>query len=91
MFFIANCFDPIPPINGSIDPYNVTTEGATISFQCDDGYVPTALIASICNRSLSEWTPPPQLHNCSLLQGNLACHVQAIAANLLSCYIYLSS
>ena len=30
----VNCSDPTPPTNGSIDPYQNTTEGAVISFMC---------------------------------------------------------
>lgn len=66
-----DCLPPVPPVNGLISGYSNTSntsEGALIDFQCNDGYVPTAPVTSICN--LTEgWMPPPHLHQCDIITG----------------------
>ncbi|CAI8024315.1 Sushi, von Willebrand factor type A, EGF and pentraxin domain-containing protein 1 [Geodia barretti] len=73
----AGCRAPSSPVNGSIEEYRSTEEGAEIQFHCHDGYTPNGWMSSQClNSSWSPHpmdlvcvlTPPPkpQNKNCSL-------------------------
>ena len=68
--FIVDCFHPIVPINGSINPYNVTTIGSKITFQCNAGFYPSIAKTSVCNNRSGKWDPAPELHMCTLIEGN---------------------
>ena len=59
-FFLppVNCSDPTPPVDGSIDPYHNTTEGAEIFFRCNPGFVPAALMTAVCGAD-GRWNPNP--------------------------------
>ena len=59
----VNCGDPTPPMNGSIDQYQNTTEGTQISFGCNPMFIPSRRMTSTC-ASNGMWTPDP---------GNLMC------------------
>ena len=53
----AGCRAPLSPVNGSIEEYSSTEEGAEIQFHCHDGYTPNKMMSSQClNQS---WTPDP--------------------------------
>ena len=56
---IVNCSDPIAvPRNGSIDPYQNTTEGAEVLFSCNPMFVPTGRMRAVCGAD-GRWTPDP--------------------------------
>ena len=73
LHYIVNCGMPIPPSNGSVGQYLHTREGATVTFWCNDGFRPSAIVTSICN-STGRWTPDPEQHSCIFVQG-IACIV----------------
>ena len=52
----AGCGQPSAPVNGSIEEYRSTEEGAEIQFHCDEGYTQDSM-----------WSPDPQLLHCSSL------------------------
>ena len=64
-FFLStvNCSDPTPPTDGSIDPYQNTTEGAVIHFRCSPGFVPTGRMTAVCGAD-QRWNPDPAGHRC---------------------------
>ena len=65
-FFLppVNCSDPTPPTDGSIDPYQNTTEGAEIFFRCNPMFVPSTRMTATC-ASNSMWTPDPADLTCT--------------------------
>ena len=65
---IVNCGVPMPPTNGSLGNYAHTREGATVTYKCDDGFRPSAIHNSTCSIT-GYWTPDPELHNCTFVQG----------------------
>ena len=54
----VNCSDPTVPRNGSIEPYQNTTEGAEILFRCNPGFVPAERMRTLC-RADGRWNPDP--------------------------------
>ena len=60
----ANCGDPIDPINGYIEPYQNTTEGAEIFFRCDMGFVPAGRMGAVCEAD-GRWNPDPSTILCT--------------------------
>ncbi len=66
--FLVNCGDPIPPPDGSLGTYSHTRAGATVNYQCNVGFVPSAVRISTCTNSAS-WNPPPENHNCISVTG----------------------
>ena len=54
----VNCSDSTVPGNGSIDPYQNTTEGAEIFFRCNPGFVPAGRMRAVC-RADGRWSPDP--------------------------------
>ena len=50
-------------MDGSIDPYQNTTEGAEISFMCSAGYATVWRMAATC-ASNGMWTPDPGSLTC---------------------------
>ena len=65
---IVDCQDPRPPMNGTLEPYLHTTQGATVAFRCNAGYRPSAVMTSYCSNS-TEWIPVPSDLNCTLVIG----------------------
>ena len=53
----AGCRAPPSPVNGSIEEYRSTEEGAEIQFHCHDGYTPNERMSSQCLNS--SWSPQP--------------------------------
>ncbi|CAI8043552.1 hypothetical protein GBAR_LOCUS24156 [Geodia barretti] len=53
----AGCRAPPSPVNGSIEEYRSTEEGAEIQFHCHDGYTPNEWMSSQCLNS--SWSPHP--------------------------------
>lgn len=68
--FIVNCGDPNPPINGSLSDFTHTREGASVNFSCNDGFLPSKSLTSICMYT-GMWMPPPDEHVCTLFTGIL--------------------
>ncbi len=66
----VNCGDPASPANGSAGNYPHTREGATATFQCDDGFRPSQLMIATCT-STAEWMPLPQSLLCTFVTGQL--------------------
>ena len=65
MFYhIGDCGHPKPPANGSLSNYTRTTEGANVTFQCNDGYYPPGEIVAVCISR--RWSPLPEEHSCTL-------------------------
>ena len=51
-------------MNGSIDPYQNTTEGAEVFFRCNPGFVPAGDMTAVCAANGS-WTPDPAATMCT--------------------------
>ena len=60
----VNCSDPTVPRNGSIDPYQNTTEGAEIFFRCNPMFVPTGRMRAVCGAD-GRWNPDPATLVCT--------------------------
>ena len=58
LFRPVNCGDPTAPGNGSIETYQVTTEGAVIFFTCNQMFVPSTRMNATCT-SNGMWAPDP--------------------------------
>ena len=73
---LVDCGQPEFPFNGVVSAVSSTTEGATVTFQCEEGLFPSDLITSTCNNT-GLWTPNPADVECSssgmLLEE--CCHV----------------
>ena len=60
----VNCSDPTVPRNGSIEPYQNTTEGAEIFIRCNPGFVPAERMRTLC-RADGRWNPDPTTVVCT--------------------------
>ena len=62
----VDCGAPPPPVDGSVQPraHTNTTEGSVVMFQCDPGFVPEGVVASVCE-SDGQWIPNPVGVTCS--------------------------
>ena len=58
----------MPPTNGYLGDYSHTREGATVTYQCNDGYRPSAVFVSTCTDA-ALWIPAPDQHNCTFVTG----------------------
>ena len=58
LLFSVSCRQPVIPGNGSIEPYQNTTEGAEIFFKCNPGFVPTERMRAVCGAD-GRWNPDP--------------------------------
>ena len=63
MLYVVDCSHPQPPTNGSLGEYVKTTKGSNLTFQCNDGYIPSIVMTAICIDGV--WDPPPEEHNCT--------------------------
>ncbi len=68
MYDIVNCDVPVPPTDGFLGSISHTQEGATVTYQCDSGYRPSAVFISTCTDA-ALWIPAPEEHNCTLIIG----------------------
>ena len=66
---LVDCGPPLSPINGSLGNYSSTKEGVSVTFQCNEGYVPSIVGVTTCN-SYGVWYPAPHEHNCTFTDGN---------------------
>ena len=55
-------------MNGYLGNYSHTRETAVVSYQCSDGFRPSAVMTSICSDS-ERWIPSPENLNCTLIEG----------------------
>ena len=69
-FFPVNCGVPEAPVNGTVDIPAHTREGGSVGYRCNDGFRPSATFTSTCESS-ALWTPPPQNHNCTFVEGGV--------------------
>ena len=60
----ANCSDSTVPINGSIEAYQNTSEGAEIFFSCNPGFVPAGRMRAVCGAN-GRWNPDPATFVCT--------------------------
>ena len=60
----VNCSDPTPPVDGSIEPYQNTTEGAEIFFRCNPGFASTGRMRAACGAD-RRWNPDPATLVCT--------------------------
>ena len=65
---IVNCYDPMPPMNGSVSILDHTRKGGGVEYRCDDGFRPSATFRSTCT-STAMWDPLPQSLNCTFVRG----------------------
>ena len=64
---LIDCGFPVPPTcNGNIGGHSNSSEGASVTFQCNDGYFPSTERTSICTGD--GWSPLPADNNCTLLE-----------------------
>ena len=59
---------PIPPMNGILGNVSRQDVGATIQFQCNEGYRPSGLMISTCSIT-AQWEPPPDQQVCLFVIG----------------------
>ncbi len=64
LIIIVNCSDPSPVVGVTFNPFSDTTEGATISFNCEPGLVAERDDVSVCS-SNGSWVPNPAHRICS--------------------------
>ena len=69
-------------MDGSIEPYQNTTEGAEIFFKCNPGFVPTGRMRAVCGAD-GRWSPDPAGHRCA---GEIMHTVLPVTGD---CYIFL--
>ena len=62
-FFTVNCSTPSTNPNVTFDPYQSTTEGSVISYQCRPGFIQEGKVMSVCGVNGS-WVPDPDQHSC---------------------------
>lgn len=65
-----NCGVPSPPTNGSVGNYLHTRKGATVTYQCDDGYIPSTVMTAMCTDT-TKWVPLPEIHDCVLFVAGI--------------------
>ena len=66
---VVNCSLPQPPMNGSLSNYVKGVISAALSFQCDEGFVPSVVRMSMCFNSDNIWIPSPEQHDCKPVEG----------------------
>ena len=62
---LVDCGQPEFPSNGVVSAVSSTTEGATVTFQCEEGLFPLDSITSTCS-STGQWTPNPADVQCNI-------------------------
>ena len=58
---IVDCGDPMLPAD-AMGTYNYTSEGATVIYQCADGFHPSTVMTTTCTNT-AQWVPP--IVNCT--------------------------
>ena len=62
-FIVVDCGHPMPPADGFLGDYQSTTEGSNVTYQCDQGFVPSTIFKASCIE-LGFWFPSPDEHIC---------------------------
>ena len=65
------CGSPQPPANGRFEKYINFRNNLTVTYQCNDGYHPSAPMNAVCTPS-GDWVPVPKDHSCTLVECMLA-------------------
>ena len=78
LFQIAGCSPTSPPTNGRINEYHNGSVGASLTFQCNTGYLPHEQVTSTCTKNGS-WVPVPRCVMAGMLL-NLICEYNNIIA-----------
>ncbi len=60
----VTCDFPTSPINGSVSDYLDNRIGATVTYQCNDGFIPSVEMTAICSNETVSWLPAPDQHVC---------------------------
>ena len=74
----ANCSNPTLPVDGSIEPYQNTTEGAVIFFRCNQGFVPAGRMTAVCGTD-GRWNPDAATLVCTCEHHINLHHMQSVA------------
>ena len=66
MIFLPTGACPLPtnPVNGTIGPVTSRAVGATVTFQCNDGFIPTGEMTTTCMADMT-WNIDPGSFVCS--------------------------
>ena len=62
---LVDCGQPEFPSNGVVSAVSSTTEGATVTFQCEEGLFPSDPVNITCS-STGLWTPNPEDVQCNI-------------------------
>ncbi len=68
ILFSVDCGIPIPPLNGKVNDLNSTKGGTIITYQCDEGFIPSDVQQSSCINP-GVWVPIPQEITCVLIES----------------------
>ncbi len=68
MYIHIDCGQPVLSPNVSVVSTTGTTEGDTVTLQCEDGLFPVIPVMITCN-SVGVWSPNPAEFVCSVLSG----------------------
>lgn len=60
------CGVPVAPTNGKILSVTNTSKDAIVTFQCDEGFIPSTLLLATCKLG-AVWEPDPENHKCTAL------------------------
>ena len=60
---MTDCGAPAAGRGVLIQPYNSTTVGSEVTFQCMDGLIPEETKSAVC-RLDGRWNPDPEMHVC---------------------------
>ena len=52
-------------LNGFVGNYLHTREGATVTYQCNNGFLPSSTMTAMCANT-AKWIPAPEQENCTL-------------------------
>ncbi len=63
-FYIVDCGEPRPPINGFVVNFDNTRSGYTATYRCYNGYIPRDLQTTTCTDA-RVWIPEPEEYNCT--------------------------
>ena len=69
IYCTVDCGIPSPSVNARIVRYSGTKVGDHLIMQCDEGFVPSAMMPAMCTNS-GTWTPAPGSYKCTSMEGN---------------------
>ena len=62
--FIGDCGEPVAGNGVMIQHYTTTFERSSITFTCEDGFLPSDIITSNCTGQ-GQWSPNPATYMCT--------------------------